>query len=62
MSTDNSFDKAVKLNQLVMNIMRQCASIKLTAQYDDGPTARWIEREMDEMINKVKVCLNEFEV
>ena len=59
MSEDISFDKAVKLNQLVMDIMRQCASIKLTAQYETCATARWIEREMNQMINKVKVHLDE---
>lgn len=59
MSTDNSFDRTVKLNQLIMDIMCQCASIKLTAKYDDSLTARWIEREMGEMVNKVRVYLDE---
>lgn len=53
------FLKADKLNKLVMDILCQCASIKLQADNQDGATARWIEREMEAMINKVKVYLND---
>lgn len=52
-------EKAFKLNQLVMDILCQCASIKLSASNQEGSTARWIEREMEAMINKAKVYLDE---
>lgn len=32
---------------------------KNSAKYEDGATARWIEREMDEMIGKVKRYLDD---
>jgi hypothetical protein len=58
MSSD-MFKRADKLNQLVMDILCQCATIKLTANNTDGSTARWIEREMESMVNKVKVYLDD---
>jgi len=57
--SDDMFLKADKLNTLVMDILCQCASIKLSANNQDGATARWIEREMESMVNKVKVYLDD---
>lgn len=57
--TDDLLKKTDKLNQLVMDILCQCATIKLSANQQDGATARWIEREMETMVNKVKVYLDE---
>ena len=57
--SNEMFKKADKLNQLVMDILCQCASIKMSANHQDGSTARWIEREMESMVNKVKVYLDE---
>ena len=57
--SDEMFKKADKLNRLVMDILRQCVSVKNSANYEDGATARWIEREMDEMIGKVKRYLDD---
>lgn len=56
---EDMFIKADKLNKLVMDILRQCVSVKNSAKYEDGATARWIEREMDEMIGKVKRYLDD---
>jgi hypothetical protein len=57
--SDDMFKKVDKLNQLVMDILCQCATIKLTANNTDGGTARWIEREMESLVNKVKVYLDD---
>lgn len=57
--SDDMFVKADKLNQLVMDILCQCATIKVQAGDVDGSTARWIEREMEVMVNKVKRYLDE---
>lgn len=57
--SDDMFKKVDKLNQLVMDILYQCASVKMSANRQDGATARWIEREMESMVKKVKVYLDD---
>lgn len=55
----SDLDRAVKLNTLVIDLLHQTVSIKRCAQEYDGATARWVEREMTEMQNKIKRYLDE---
>lgn len=56
---NSDFKRSEKLSDLVVDILHQCASIKLSANHQDGATARWIEREMEKMINKVQRYLDD---
>jgi len=55
----NDLERAMKLNTLVIELLNQSISIKQCAEQYDGATARWIEREMTEMQNRIKRYLNE---